>query len=69
MRIMLRRNAGTERQVANRTMRVMLVINSKIDELRDSRTLRELQLKWFGVEMDAPKSGYLPPGAYLSGRP
>ena len=65
----MRRNAGTERQVANRSMRVMLVINSKIDELRDSGALRELQLKWFGFEMDASKSVFLPPGACSSGRP
>jgi polar amino acid transport system substrate-binding protein len=39
-------------------------INAKIDELRDSGKLRELQLKWFGFAMDTPKDGYLPPGAY-----
>jgi hypothetical protein len=53
---MLRRNAGTERHVANRSMRVMLLINSKIDELRDSGTLRELQLKGFGFEMERPRA-------------
>jgi len=39
-------------------------LNTKIDELRDSGKLRELQLKWFGFAMDTPKDGYLPPGAY-----
>lgn len=38
-------------------------IDSKIDELRASGKLRELQLKWFGFEMDTPASGYLPAGA------
>jgi polar amino acid transport system substrate-binding protein len=39
-------------------------IDSKIDELRTSGKLRELQLKWFGAEMETPADGYLPPGAY-----
>lgn len=38
-------------------------INGKIKELRDSGKLYELQQKWFGMRMEIPESGYLPPGA------
>ena len=38
-------------------------INSRIDDLRASGKLRELQIKWFGAEMDTPSDGYLPQGA------
>jgi polar amino acid transport system substrate-binding protein len=38
-------------------------INSKIDALNDSGKLKELQMKWFGFQMDTPKQGYLPAGA------
>jgi polar amino acid transport system substrate-binding protein len=39
-------------------------IDSRIDALRESGKLRELQLKWFGFEMKTPKDGYLPLDAY-----
>ena len=39
-------------------------INSKVDELNDSGKLKELQMKWFGFEMQTPKDGYLPAGAF-----
>lgn len=38
-------------------------INEKIGELVDSGMARELQIKWFGFEMDMPAEGYLPEGA------
>lgn len=38
-------------------------LNSKIKEMRDSGLLYELQKKWFGIVMEIPDSGYLPPGA------
>lgn len=38
-------------------------INARIGELKDSGKLKELQLKWFGFEMQTPDQGYLPPGA------
>jgi polar amino acid transport system substrate-binding protein len=38
-------------------------INSKIVELKESGKLKELQLKWFGFEMNTPFEGYLPEGA------
>lgn len=38
-------------------------INSKIGELADSGKLKELQMKWFGFEMQTPSEGYLPEGA------
>jgi len=38
-------------------------INAKIDELRNSGRLREMQLKWFGFVMDTPQESYLPTGA------
>lgn len=38
-------------------------INGKIKELRDSGKLYDLQLKWFGMRMEIPDTGYLPPGA------
>lgn len=39
------------------------LINTSIGELKDSGKLKELQLKWFGFEMQTPDQGYLPPGA------
>ncbi|TPI13418.1 transporter substrate-binding domain-containing protein [Mesorhizobium sp. B4-1-3] len=39
------------------------LINASIGELKDSGKLKELQLKWFGFEMQTPDQGYLPPGA------
>lgn len=39
-------------------------INAKIDELNDGGKLKELQMKWFGFEMQTPKDGYLPAGAF-----
>lgn len=39
-------------------------INAKIDELHDAGKLKELQMKWFGFEMQTPKEGYLPAGAF-----
>jgi polar amino acid transport system substrate-binding protein len=39
-------------------------INAKIDELNDGGKLKELQMKWFGFEMQTPKEGYLPAGAF-----
>ncbi|WP_296740745.1 transporter substrate-binding domain-containing protein [Mesorhizobium sp.] len=38
-------------------------INARIGELKDSGKLKELQLKWFGFEMQTPEQNYLPPGA------
>lgn len=38
-------------------------INTKIEELKASGKLKELQLKWFGFEMNTPFEGYLPEGA------
>lgn len=38
-------------------------VNAKIGELKDSGKLRELQMKWFGFEMQTPAEGYLPEGA------
>jgi len=32
--------------------------------LRASGKLRELQIKWFGMELDTPAAGYLPQGAH-----
>ena len=37
---------------------------AKIDELNDAGKLKELQMKWFGFEMQTPKEGYLPAGAF-----
>jgi polar amino acid transport system substrate-binding protein len=39
-------------------------INSVIRKLRDNGELAELQRKWFGVKMNLPDGGYLPPGAF-----
>ena len=39
------------------------LINTSIGELKDSGKLKELQMKWFGFEMQTPDQGYLPPGA------
>ncbi|TPJ56636.1 transporter substrate-binding domain-containing protein [Mesorhizobium sp. B2-7-1] len=39
------------------------LINASIGELKDSGKLKELQLKWFGFEMQTPDQGYLPTGA------
>ncbi|MBZ9988657.1 transporter substrate-binding domain-containing protein [Mesorhizobium sp. BH1-1-5] len=39
------------------------LINASIGELKDSGKLKELQLKWFGFEMQTPDQGYLPAGA------
>ena len=39
-------------------------INTRIDELRANGKLKELQLKWFGFEMNTPTTGYLPAGAF-----
>ena len=44
-------------------LRLRDFINSRIDELRASGRLRELQIKWFGAEMATPSAGYLPQGA------
>ncbi len=44
-------------------LRLRDFINSRIDDLRASGKLRELQIKWFGAEMDTPSHGYLPQGA------
>src|SRR5262245_19239232 len=38
-------------------------LNQKIKELHDNGKLAEFQKKWFGLTMDLPTSGYLPPGA------
>jgi len=38
-------------------------INVKIGELAESGKLKELQMKWFGFEMETPAEGYLPEGA------
>jgi polar amino acid transport system substrate-binding protein len=38
-------------------------INDRIGELKDSGRLKELQMKWFGFEMETPADGYLPAGA------
>ncbi|WP_192255822.1 transporter substrate-binding domain-containing protein [Mesorhizobium caraganae] len=38
-------------------------INAQIGELADSGKLKELQMKWFGYEMELPAHGYLPEGA------
>jgi len=38
-------------------------INEQIRKLRDSGDLTRLQQKWFGLTMEIPVSGYLPPGA------
>jgi polar amino acid transport system substrate-binding protein len=37
-------------------------INGKIKELRDSGKLYDLQQTWFGLRMEIPDTGYLPPG-------
>lgn len=44
-------------------LRLRDFIDSKIDELRSRGKLRELQIKWFGIELETPAAGYLPPGA------
>ncbi|MBV8915114.1 MAG: transporter substrate-binding domain-containing protein [Acetobacteraceae bacterium] len=38
-------------------------INEQIRKLRDDGELTRLQQKWFGLTMDIPVSGYLPPGS------
>jgi polar amino acid transport system substrate-binding protein len=38
-------------------------INAVFRRLRDNGTIGQLQDKWFGLRMDIPDSGYLPPGA------
>ncbi|MBZ0162879.1 MAG: transporter substrate-binding domain-containing protein [Notoacmeibacter sp.] len=38
-------------------------INAAIGEMADNGKLKELQMKWFGFEMETPASGYLPEGA------
>jgi polar amino acid transport system substrate-binding protein len=36
-------------------------INVELRKIRDSGKMKELQQKWFGLTMDLPDSGYLPP--------
>lgn len=38
-------------------------INVEIKKIRDSGQMAELQEKWFGLKMNIPNSGYLPPNA------
>ena len=38
-------------------------INDRIGELKESGRMKELQVKWFGFEMETPDEGYLPTGA------
>lgn len=37
-------------------------VSDTILRLQENGTLRELQMKWFGFEMDLPKEGYIPDG-------
>jgi polar amino acid transport system substrate-binding protein len=38
-------------------------INAGLLQLRDSGEMAKLQQKWFGLTMDVPTTGYMPPGA------
>ena len=38
-------------------------VSSIISGLQKGGTLKKLQMKWFGFEMDIPTEGYLPEGA------
>jgi polar amino acid transport system substrate-binding protein len=38
-------------------------INASLRKLRDNGDMQKFQQKWFGLTMDVPVSGYMPPGA------
>ena len=38
-------------------------INASLRKMRETGDMQKLQQKWFGLTMDVPTSGYMPPGA------
>jgi len=38
-------------------------INASLRKMREAGDMQKLQQKWFGLTMDVPTSGYMPPGA------